>query len=663
MSDDIDFEFESEKLLRGLEDKLRQVEQEFSLEKEQFEDIERQEKELYEKLRELAKQKRQFEGTVFDYRKKIRRIKNVEIPQQEQQVKIDKQNKLQAAEQEKLKAKFDEITDTVEWRKHIMPHQLDGAHFMASAERCIVADAMGTGKTIETIAALDMAQAQRVLVICPGDVMQSFRNEFKKWAPHRRVKVVGRQPKMYQESTLELFRETLDQFAIIINYETWYRNKRIWDWVLDCQFDTVIIDEAHAIKEVTGLPYKGVYKIVMTPNMCSTCQKPLVLDENRGTRDCPNCLFGSKYESSVKRFYALTGTPILNKPSEIYPLLHIAQPSIFQTQADFRRKFTRTDAENKEIWTIDGQSNLAKQISGMYIRRTLKDTGIKLPPQDIIEHEVIIDPVQHELQYDFLKKLFSDALVQIEDGRAATVTSILALITRQRQGTVWPGGVWMNVPRIDEEGNIIYEQVDREDGTVGLEMVCDRVHVGKDYQQSAKLDKAIDLYNELVDGGHRVIFFSQFKEALKEVKRRIGDELAEFHGDVPSDKREEVKRNFDLSFGEEPKWKGIAAHYGVGGVGVTFTAATAIIILDEEWNMEKSRQAYDRIHRIGQTKETQVHILRHVVNEETPADENGKRIPSIDDWMTGLRDRKEGIVSGFNVSIDELKKAFKEGGI
>ena len=93
--------------------------------------------------------------------------------------------------------------------------------------------------------------------------------------------------------------------------------------------------------------------------------------------------------------------------------------------------------------------------------------------------------------------------------------------------------------------------------------------------------------------------------------------------------------NFDRARGETAKWDIVLAHYRKGGVGLNFTAATQMIILDGEWNPGKEDQAYGRINRIGQTEENTVHIIR-ILN-------------SIDAWLADLVERKRTTIENFDV--------------
>lgn len=639
----VDFEFESEILLHSMEADLARIESEFKTERVQYEAIEAEERELRNKLQELARRKREFADRNWDVRHRITKLRDTDIPGQRKRVEIDRQNaesKRRAAEE---LSTFNERTKDAKWRDRAFKHQLEGAAFLASARRAVCADQMGLGKTLQSIMWVEMLGLKSVLVVAPGDTMRNYANEMRQWSTGYITLIIGKESRDRQAFAIESAIDHLDdggKVCLIVNYETWNTNKWIVEALSDVGFEGVIIDEAHRIKEIAKRPYRGVRDIIQASNKCKSCGKVAPHDES-GIRYCKQC---QSYDTtkSVQYFLSMTGSPILNTPSDIYSQLHLAYPEIFQTLSDFVYQFCNKDYfSGKLVWKPGGQSRLAQRINGFYIQRTRESAGIVLPPQEVIIHEIEIDPDEYALQTEILETLRQNACVQMADGKAATIPGLLALITRQRQATVWPGGIWMDVEQFNEDGQPIW---DPDTG----EIMTRRIHVGKDYQQSAKIDRAIEIYEELKDNGHRVVFFSQFREVLVELKRRLGNEAVEFHGGVPDKMRDKVRHNFDKSYGEEPKWNAVLAHYMVGGVGVNFTAATAIIALDEEWNDPKNEQAYDRIHRIGQDKETQVHILRHVGP--------GK---SIDTWLVNLNELKRKVIEGFKVSVDELKKAFE----
>jgi SNF2 family DNA or RNA helicase len=132
--------------------------------------------------------------------------------------------------------------------------------------------------------------------------------------------------------------------------------------------------------------------------------------------------------------------------------------------------------------------------------------------------------------------------------------------------------------------------------------------------------------------------------------------VVRFDGDTPDSVANEVTIDFDAKLcrkdGREPKWQVVLANYKKGGVGLNLTDATQMIILDEEWNPGKVDQAYGRIDRMGQTKETTVHVLRV---ERT-----------IDTWMHELVTEKAAMIEGFEGGMDlaqKLMDAMKNGEI
>lgn len=626
----MDYEFESEKLLRGLESELNAIEVEFKSQEVQYRAIEEEEKELRRKLDTLARRKREFWDAGKNTRQKIRNYRNKFIPEAESHLEIEKINKEQELNQAELSKHFDDVTADAPWRNRIYKHQLDGAHFMASAKRAVCADAMGLGKTLQGgVAVPDMLESKKTLIVCPGEVASAFEKEIYKWS-NRQVENIARLPKLEQKIVLEKGVPLLDEVSVIINYESWAKNKKVLDQLIKVGFDTVILDEAHNIKNARTTQYAGIDRIVLAENKCTECD---YIYPDQEVKLCLEHGFSQPAARSVENFFCMTGTPILNRPIELYPLLHLINPELFSLR--FFNQFIDGDS-----WRFGAQARLAKEISGFYIGRDLKAAGIELPPQEKILHEIELDEEEYSLQAEIIEMIRVDAQLKIDEGDAEAIPSILALITRQRQASVWPGGIKIKRPMLDFEGNPVWDiENDCE--------VMEEIDIGKNYQQSCKLDAAVELYHELVDSGHRVVFFSQFKTALKEMGRRLGEEVAEFTGDTPQKQRELIKQNFDASIGEEPKWKGILCHYRPGGTGLNLTAATAMIILDEEWNKGKADQAYDRIHRIGQENKTQVHILRHT----------GPKY-SIDKWMAALIERKAEVVAGFKTSVDELKGAF-----
>jgi SWI/SNF-related matrix-associated actin-dependent regulator 1 of chromatin subfamily A len=546
-------------------------------------------------------------------------------------------NELSARRALEKRQLIEDLTANAEWRTKLKPHQLDGAVYLASAQRAVCADEMGVGKTPQIIVTMDILEAlgdggRKVLCLLPQEMVSVFMEELRIWAPDRAaIKLSGLGGLANTLEAFEMYSKMLpEEGTYVCGYELYRRtaSKALQDMAVLQQFDTVICDEAHNIKETDNAGFKSVMKLVKAYNTCPVegCGRvtmSLRPDNDRVNYRMGLCIMHGEVESiqSVKNVYPMTGTPIINRPDEIYPLLHLVNSAAFPNKNKFGYDYCTKGWDNKLKWKEGGQARLASKIKGSYIQRSRTDAGIILPPQHITTHTIEFDRVKYQKQAYLLQMLKEHSQILIEEGKAADMKSILALITRMRQATCWPGGIWLDLP--DPQNPWTAPPV--------------RTHVGALYEESAKMDRAVELADEFVDAGQRYILFSQFKEAIDEFQRRRGDKVVAYHGGTPEKVREEIKRNFNRLYGEAPKWEGLAAHYHTGGIGLTLTAATQIIVLDEEWSPAMNAQAYARINRMGQSEETGVHIL-HLEN-------------SIDQWLADIIVEKRKIVDGFEMEI------------
>jgi SNF2 family DNA or RNA helicase len=245
-----------------------------------------------------------------------------------------------------------------------------------------------------------------------------------------------------------------------------------------------------------------------------------------------------------------------------------------------------------------------------------------------------------------MEQLSKHAMIVLNSGDKLPIVAMIALITRKRQGHLWPAGFEIRDPKTDA---IVFSVGDEVQESIKL----DRIIMRPDRSESGDWEGMIPDFTGMGDktNGERVVVFSQFKGPLKELETRLneaGISVVRFDGDTPNDIRNQVKRDFDrkhLSEGQEYKWQVVLANYRTGGVGLNFTAATQMIVLDEEWNVGKNEQAYARIDRIGQTEQNSVHILR--------------LSGTVDTWMAELIENKRNMVEGFETNAEMANDMLK----
>ena len=535
----------------------------------------------------------------------------------------------------------------------ILPFQWRGALFGAGAKRWILGDGMGLGKTRQSIGWLDLVQARKVIVICQADICDQFAGEIMTLAPHRQVFNLYKKTPKKRHAQMDQILQS-DDAVVVVNFEIWRKDKDLLAKFMDWRIDTMIVDEAHNLKNTSTSNYRYIDMLAKIDNVCPSCKGHIkgLYGADKKLKPCPSCGWTKGTLAPVRYAYKLdewvstksmknvcftTGTPILNSPLDIYALLHLCDPMLFARKTQFLETFCIQNHHSGKVEFRDGQlDNLRPLIEGRFIARNREDAGIVLPTQRKHIIRVDLDENVYKKQYKIIKQLSERAQIMLDSGEQMTIMHLIALITRKRQANVWPAGIELK----DAEGNVIFS-------------------VGQEVRESVKLDTALDHVLQEHANGRRQVVFSQFSTALqgfKEILEENGLRVAVLTGATPRSQRDEIKNNFYLAKGEEPKWDILLCNYKTGGTGLNLTAATVTHIIDEEWNPGKRDQAYARTDRIGQEMESDVYIYR------IPA--------SIDTWMSNTIHRKEQMVSAFNdtmvdestdMTVDSLSEAMRAG--
>lgn len=502
-------------------------------------------------------------------------------------------------------------------------YQIDGAYHMAVAKQGILADKRGLGKTLTSLIWADLMESQKIIAITPPDTMQNFAREVRLWAPHRTPIIIGRTARGERDILLQVLK-SLPEFVAIINYEAWRKDSTLVDSLVDLQADTLISDEAHRMKEMNTVTNDGVMSIRFNPNMCPNCLNPNVKIKEDDTGTCRSCGYqGFITEfSSIKNVLPMTGTPILNKPQEIYPLLRLIDPANFNSLNNFLRDFCIQGESRRWYWQHGAEKELMKIIGPRFLGRDRNSVGVEIPEAQYIFHEYGLDELSPKQLKAYLQVRDYAQLVLDPDSEVTMSMPIKAVVfLRLRQVLTWPAAIELKYP--DGEPSVFL-----------------------DVHESLKVDKAEELVRELVDDGERVVLFSQFKGPLHELRRRLGSMAVVYDGETDASLRNAVQLDFDPKTApEKPRWSVVLANYKAAGEGLNFNAAAQMIILDREWNPGRESQAIGRIDRLGQTKPAQIHFIE-IIN-------------SVDTWLRGIIEGKANMIAGFEEETDVYREAYE----
>lgn len=630
-------------------------------------------KEMQEKLRELQlkKEKLQIDKANIknkqkdvwwkkDAKKKIVLKKKEEIAHLQAELHKVNMHELEAKKMAEQGEELEKAAQSFAWYNGALKHQKDAAKQMAVLNKVILGDDMGLGKSLTSLMAADLSGARKILIISKIEVVTNFANEVSKWAPHRQmVFCLPGHKKFFQKHMLENVLTHLDDFVVLLNFETYWSDKDIVPLLNKLQFDTVIFDEAHHMKEAKGNTFKGFKQLLLSANKCFWCGhnelKYAGIDSAKGLTNTYRCLneqCGMVMESedthSIKRIWPMTGSPILNRPDEIWPLLYCIDPVQFPSIEAFHSQYCRKEeyvnlrGNMASRWTFrfGGSDRLLKAIGPQFIRRTKEDAGIEIPPQEITVIKVPFTEQNHPLQWNAYQDLeqYVGMLFDADGEGRAIAGPGGGLVTRLRQVTSWPAGI-----KIYETDPVTFE-VDK----TKIAWECD-IH------ESAKMDAA---FAELVDKflqGQRVVIFAKHTAVIDEMNRRAkewegenGERMrpAIYAGGnrTPMWKREQIKIDFDRSRWDPHNYQFdvLICQNELASQGLNFTAASHMQILERMWNPKLEEQMVARVARIGQTLETSVSIFEL---EDT-----------IDDAINLLLADKKIDISKFEESAESIRE-------
>ena len=280
--------------------------------------------------------------------------------------------------------------------------------------------------------------------------------------------------------------------------------------------------------------------------------------------------------------FALTGTPIENRLSELWSIFDFLLPGIFGPYEAFRQRYETAIVQDQDEVAL---KRLQKMIQPFLLRRLKQDVLKDLPEKlETIVYSKM-ETAQRELYIANLQRVLDGLQGKSEAQVHSEKLQILAELTRLRQLCCDPA--------------LLYENYDGG---------------------SAKLDTCMELIDNALQSGSKVLVFSQFTTMLDRIRQRLeAQHIASFTliGATSKEKRAELVQRFNQ--GEEVSVFLISLK--AGGTGLNLTAASVVIHVDPWWNAAAQEQATDRAHRIGQRKAVNVFklITKDTIEEKIQA--------------------------------------------
>ena len=486
--------------------------------------------------------------------------------------------------------KVKELPQPESVRGELRPYQRFGYSWLAFFKRfglgACLADDMGLGKTIQALALLVREKEKNgslpapYLLVCPTSVVSNWEHEVRRFAP-----------------TLSILKH---QGAIRLRGEEFVQAARGVDMVLSSyavvRMDTeflqavdwggVIVDEAQNIKNPSAKQTQAVRKLRTDFRL------------------------------------AMTGTPVENRLSELWSIMHFLNPGYLGTHESFRRNYS---LPIERFSDPEATQQLRQMISPFILRRVKTDPRVIQDLPDKIEMKEYC--YLTEEQATLYEVVVKDAMKRVQESEGIERRGIvLALLMQLKQVCNHPSQYLHQITGADTD-------IDQFRG------------------HSGKLTRLTEMLEEVLAVGDRVLVFTQFAEMGKllapYLRETLGYQTLFLHGGTPAKMREQMIRRFEEEEHGPPIF---ILSLKAGGLGLNLTRANHVFHFDRWWNPAVENQATDRAFRIGQTRNVQVHkFLTTGTLEE-----------KIDELIESKKGLAEAIVGGgeswlTELSTDELR--------
>jgi len=426
-----------------------------------------------------------------------------------------------------------EIEIPVPQGKALLGYQKAGVAYALARQTTLVADEMGLGKTIQALALINAEPSIRsVLVVCPASLKLNWKREARAWLT--RPMSIGIAGDAFPMTDM-----------VILNYDVLRKfrvplRSRVWD--------LAVFDESHMVKNPGAQRTGEVFG-----------QRANKVKKRERIDPIP----------AARRLY-LTGTPILNRPIELWPILR----SQGWNWLEFVTKFCG-GYQTKYGWDVSGATNLdelQKRLrSELMVRRLKKDVLADLPAKRRQVIEVSANGANHQVQAELA-------------------------VLRRADPTIGEDDFLEAVSRLQQRDFAAFGELSRLRHETAL----------------AKVPAVIEHVADAVESSQKIILFGHHKDALNQIRAGLtaaGIKSVLLTGDMA--RMEDRQRSVDR-FQNDPEVAVFCGTIGAAGVGLNLTASSHVVFAELDWVPGNMSQAEDRCHRYGQHNSV---LVQHIVFE------------------------------------------------
>lgn len=438
--------------------------------------------------------------------------------------------------------KYDKLTE--KYGRKLKPHQKEAIKFLLTNKKCILADSMGLGKTLDTIVAALEGGFKHILVITTASVKSTWKKEISyyededniaimsgsKWVNAKKFTITNYDiVQNFYQVPYEAVEELDENGEVIVKLRKSQKKEVINESLMKSplfqeHFDCVIIDEAQKLSNKTSIRYKTIYDFL--------------------------------HRAKPEAVFLVTGTPLTNKPINLYNILCLIDADITKDYnyycmryCDGRKMKLRT---GKIILLNNGASHLdelREKIKHLYIRRLQSETN-GMVSKTVLTKEYDLNEQQKEIY-----------------------------------NTLWDN----------------YLQAKKELGVDDAEKYKDLVEgiIVRQYLAKEMIPNTIELTDDQINYGEKVIIVCTFQEEIDILKEHYGRKAVVYNGKMTTKAKDKAVD----SFMNNPNTTVFICNLTAASVGITLTASHYIIFNSYSWVSADNKQMEDRIYRLTQDKD------------------------------------------------------------
>ncbi|MDD3263463.1 MAG: SNF2-related protein [Candidatus Nanoarchaeia archaeon] len=398
----------------------------------------------------------------------------------------------------------------------LMPFQEEGVNFVdARKGRAIIGDEMGLGKTVQAIGYLHICKERPAIVVVPASLKGNWKKEIEKWIPNVKVKIL---------SGTKSYKLDSNEDIIIVNYDI----LKGWDKeLLKIKPKIMVLDESHSIKN----------------------------DNTKRTKVVKSM------SKKIPYIIALSGTPAVNRPIELYNVINIIEPKLFSSRKEYGLRYCNGHYNGYGM-DYNGFSNLDElyeKLQTIMIRRKKSEVLTDLPDKT---YSFIPFELDNTRDYNKARDDIFNWIKEIKGEHAAIKSSYAETLVR-----------------ISELRQLAVRGV---------------------------LKSSIEWLDNFIESSdQKIVVFAIHKEIINALMNHFGKIAVKIDGTTPVNIRQDIVDQFQT----DNNIQVFVGNIKAAGVGLTLTAASNVAFLELPWTPGDLQQATDRVHRIGQKNAVNVYFL------------------------------------------------------